>query len=41
MGEIGMKNFGAALEKLIEGFEGFTETLRDIVDDLPQGGAGH
>ena len=35
-----MRNFDAALAKLIEGFEGFTEELRNIADDVPQAGAG-
>ena len=35
-----MKIMTAALEKLIEGFEGFTEELRGIADDVPQGAAG-
>lgn len=30
-----MKNFEKALDKLVEGFEGFTEELRGIADDLP------
>jgi hypothetical protein len=36
-----MKNFGTALTKLIEGFEGFTEELRNMADMAPQdAGAG-
>lgn len=35
-----MKTMTAALEKLIAGFEGFTDELRNIADDLPQGVAG-
>lgn len=30
-----MKGFGNALDKLIRGFEGFTEELREIADDAP------
>lgn len=31
-----MANFNGALDKLIQGFEGFTEELRNIAEDLPQ-----
>ena len=36
-----MKTLNAALARLIEGFEGFTETLREMADEAPQdAGAG-
>lgn len=33
-----MKTLTTALERLIDGFDGFTEELRSIVDDMPRGG---
>lgn len=33
-----MGNFRDAIEKLIQGFDGFTDKLRDMADELPQDG---
>jgi len=30
-----MRNFNTALDKLIQGFEGFTDELRNMADELP------
>ena len=36
-----MGNLNAVLNKLAKVFEGVTEELRDLADDLPNGVAGH